>query len=259
MAINKASLAAGLLGAGPVGGGLQKLRITHDGHDGRDPIEALFNPSELSFSRSVQWEEKKIAVQAAGSSWSDATQQFVSVAPQTMSLDLFFDTYESRAENSGWQRAAAFVAPANPFAAGDASDVTKLTRRIADLAMPDYHLHRPPVCVLSWGSYTIFYGVLTQLEQRLTMFLPSGTPVRATLTCSFVEIHTRSHAGVVREPTSADVVKTRVVRRGDTLHSLAAQEYRDPGLWRHIATANGIIDPLSVAPGTVLSIPKLAR
>jgi nucleoid-associated protein YgaU len=259
MAINKAGLASELLGVGPGDGGLQKLRITHDGYGGQTPIEALFNPSEISFSRSVQWEEKKIAVQGYGATWSDAMQQFVAVTPETLSLELFFDTYESRAEASGWKRAAAFVAPANPFAASDASDVTKLTRRIADLAVPDHELHRPPVCVLSWGAYTIFYGVLTQLDQRLTMFLPSGIPVRATLSCTFVEIHTRSHAGVVREPNSADVVKTRVLRRGDTLHSLAAQEYRDPGLWRHIATANGIIDPLAVTPGTVLTIPKLAR
>ena len=248
--LNKAAALAGL---GSVGGGLQKLRIVHDGHDGDKPIVALFNPGELSFSRSVNWEEKKVAVQAYGATWSDATQQFVAVAPETLTLELFFDTYESRDGVS----LTALIAPTNPFATGDASDVTVHTGRVADLALPDFDLHRPPVCWLTWGSNVLFRGVLTQLDQRLTMFLADGTPVRATLTCTFVELFTRAHSGVVREPQSADVAKTRVVRRGDTLSAIAAQEYRDATKWRVIARANGIVDPLSLVPGTVLAIPKL--
>ena len=60
-----------------------------------------------------------------------------------------------------------------------------------------------------------------------------------------------------RELHSADVTKTRQVRRGDTLQSIAAEEYNDPRLWRAIATANSIVNPRQLLPGTVLSIPKL--
>ena len=234
-------------------GGLQKLTITHDGHRDRDPIVALFNPHELVYSRSVDWHQRKIAVQGYGASWADSMQEFVAVSPETLALELFFDTYESRSA-AGASALLASVTGSGPAAS---CDVTRHTDRVAALALPDHELHRPPACVLSWGTHTVFRGVLVRLDRRLTMFLPDGTPVRATLSCTFVEIHTRSHAGVVREPHSADVVKTRVVRRGDTLHSLAAEEYRDPALWRHIALANGVVDPLAVAPGTVLTIPKL--
>ena len=51
--------------------------------------------------------------------------------------------------------------------------------------------------------------------------------------------------------------KSRQVRRGDTLQSLAAEEYGDPRQWRHIAVANGIVNPRDLRPGTVLTIPKL--
>jgi nucleoid-associated protein YgaU len=61
------------------------------------------------------------------------------------------------------------------------------------------------------------------------------------------------------EPESSDVVKSRVLRRGETLHSLAAQEYGDPSRWRHIAAANGITNPRNVRPGTSLTIPTLAE
>lgn len=261
MTVNKASMASNLLGLGPGGGGLQKLRITYDRHDGTQggPIEALFNPHEISRSRSVSWHRKKIASQGGGWTWSDTEQQFQSVQPETLSLELFFDTYESRVQSSDWKRAASFVQPVNPFQTGDATDVTRLTEQVAQLAEVDRELHHPPVCHLSWGAFTdIFTGVLTQLDQRFTLFLADGTPVRATLSCSFLEFETQAHRRA-RELNSADVVKTRVVRRNDTLHSLAAEEYRDPGRWRHIARANGIVNPRDLRPGMVLTIPRLDR
>ncbi|MGQ0778521.1 MAG: CIS tube protein [Pseudonocardiales bacterium] len=261
MARNKASMAAELLGLGPGGGGLQKLRITHDGQDYKKngPIEALFNPHEISTSRSVSWQQKKAASQGGGWTWSDMEQEFLAVAPETLSLELFFDTYESRSQASDSKRAASFVQAFGVFQTGEATDVTKLTRRVAKLAEVDKELHHPPICRLSWGAFTnIFTGVLTQLDQRFTLFLADGTPVRATLSCSFVESPTPADVRA-REMNSADVVKTRVVRRHDTLHSLAAEEYRDPSLWRHIASANGIVNPRELKPGTVLTIPKLSR
>lgn len=261
MGLNKASVASELLGLGPGGGGLQKLQITVDQHNGTrsDPIEALFNPQEISQSRSVSWQQKKTASQGGGWTWSDTRQHFRSVGAETLTLVLFFDTYESRSRASGWKQAASFVQPTNPFQASDATDVTALTSQVAKLAEVDKELHHPPVCHLSWGAFTDFFtGVLTQLDQRFTLFLPDGTPVRATLTCNFVEFETKAHYKA-RELNSADVVKTRVVRRHDTLHSLAAEEYRDPSLWRHIASANGIVNPRDVQPGTVLTIPKLSR
>jgi nucleoid-associated protein YgaU len=138
----------------------------------------------------------------------------------------------------------------------NATDVRKLTDQIARLAQADVELHRPPVCHLKWGAFEIFNGVLTRLDQRFTMFLADGTPVRATLTCSFAEYQTKANS-LAYESHSADVARTRIVRRNDTLHSLAAEEYNDPALWRHIARANGITNPRDLEPGTVLTIPKL--
>jgi nucleoid-associated protein YgaU len=259
MSINKGRMASELLGLGPGGGALRKLRITHDGRDcvRNGPIEALFNPNEISLSRSVEWHERKPASYGGRRSAPEPEQEFGGVSPETLSIDLFFDTYESRASASGWQQVASFVQPTNPFQASDATNVTKLTDRVVQLAEVDPEKHRPPVCKLSWGAFTnIFTGVLTSLDQKFTLFLADGTPVRATLSCSFVESRGAS-SGLARELHSADVVKTRTVRRNDTLHSLAAELYGDSRLWRHIATANGIVNPRILQPGIVLTIPKL--
>lgn len=256
MSINKGRTASELIGLGPGGGALRKLRITHDGRDcaRNGPIEALFNPNEISLSRSVEWHERKPASYGGRRTAAEPEQEFGGLSPQTLSIELFFDTYESRASASGLQQVASFVTPTNPFQASDATNVTKLTDRVVKLAEVDTELHRPPLCKLSWGAFTnIFTGVLTQLDQRFTLFLPDGTPVRATLSCSFVE-----SPSTARELHSADVVKTRTVKRNDTLHSLAAELYGDARLWRHIATANHIVNPRTLQPGTVLTIPKLS-
>src|SRR5262249_56354057 len=56
---------------------------------------------------------------------------------------------------------------------------------------------------------------------------------------------------------SSDTAKQCVVRRGDTLSSIAAAEYSDPSQWRPIAHHNGLEDPLDLRPGMVLLLPAL--
>jgi nucleoid-associated protein YgaU len=56
---------------------------------------------------------------------------------------------------------------------------------------------------------------------------------------------------------SADRTKRRVLKQGDTLQSLATQEYDDPRQWRAIAQANNIDNPLTISVGQGLIIPSL--
>ncbi|GAA5193533.1 peptidoglycan-binding protein [Rugosimonospora acidiphila] len=213
---------------------VQKLRISYAGGATRSTqtVTLAYNPGQISRSRSVNWHRTK--VKSGGSPKWAAPQQFLGLEPESLSVELFFDTY------------------------GSGQDVTRATGRIAVLAEVDRELHSPPVCRLSWGTQSeIFTGVLTQLDQRFSMFASDGTPVRATLNCTFIEYQTSAEAKA-NEPHSADVVKVRVVRRGDTLASIAAQEYQDPARWRDIAVANGIANPRTLLPGSVLTIPKLA-
>jgi nucleoid-associated protein YgaU len=102
----------------------------------------------------------------------------------------------------------------------------------------------------------LFQGVLTQLNQDLTYFMADGTPVRATLGCTFMAYQTFDEAKA-SELHSADVEKRRVVRRGDTLTSIAIEQYGDATRWRAIATGNDIDDPRAIKPGDALVIPKL--
>jgi nucleoid-associated protein YgaU len=263
MALSKGKLASDILGVGPGGGGLEKLEIWYKSGRLTETIEALFNPSEISVSRSVNWQTKKRVVPGklvksrGARAATPVEQDFLSVEPATLEIELFFDTYEPHEDKwSLGKIATAFAVPTNPFQSATGTDVTVHTRKLASLAKVQPESHEPPRCVLKWGGIVWFRGVLQQISLTYTMFMPDGTPVRATAGCTFVEAETEAEYRR-GELHSADVAKSRIVKRYDTLHSLAAEEYNDPALWRHIARANNIINPRMLKPGDVLIIPPL--
>ena len=257
MSINRAKVVSEVLGLGSGGGELQKLTIYYEksGRRGPGSIPALFNPSEITLTKTANWEQQHAAGQG-GLGATSVEQEFRSVDAERFSIELFFDTYESRSSALTSAGAAASFLPASLIPGRGSSDVRYYTDQIAQLVKVDTELHRPPVCDLRWGVFDIFTGVLTTLSQRFTLFLDDGTPVRATLTCDFVEASTLAQARAT-ELHSSDVVKTRQARRHDTLQSVAADEYGDPAQWRLIAAANGIVNPRDLPPGTILTIPKL--
>ena len=222
---------------------LERLRIKN--LDTGEQFFVLFNPSEYTLEDASHWADQDKMGQKPELHYTGGDRK-------KLSMELFFDTYEPVSAAVPGGRAAAASLLASLIPGRTATDVRHYTDQIARLVDVDADLHRPPICDLRWGVFDIFTGVLTSLLQRFTLFLDDGTPVRATLTCDFVEVGTQA-----TELHSSDVAKTRQVRRHDTLQSLAAEEYGDPALWRPIATANGIINPRNLLPGTILAIPKL--
>jgi len=121
---------------------------------------------------------------------------------------------------------------------------------------PDPKLHAPPIVAFVWGRRT-FKGVLDGLDIAYQLFDQSGLPLRAKLSITLKEY--RPVAVQLREfrRSSASVDKTYLVRRGDTLITIAADVYADPARWRELALANAIRNPRSVRPGQLLLVPRL--
>jgi nucleoid-associated protein YgaU len=189
-----------------------------------ETIEVLFNPNEYRLSVANQFAEVSIPGLEA------PPIQFVRGGARTLSMQLFFDTYEA------------------------GTDVREHTGRVERLLDTDPELHAPPVCLFSWGTFN-FQGVLERAEQRFTLFFPSGVPARATVDVTFKEF---SDQGLrMGKHRSANFDKRHTVRRGDNLSSIAGKEYGDPRNWRPIAEANAMDDPLALQPGRVLTIPAI--
>ncbi len=117
-------------------------------------------------------------------------------------------------------------------------------------------LHAPPIVRFTWDTQ-IFKGVMESCNVTYLLFTPDGIPVRAKVSISLKEY--RPVEIQLKEPprSSPDVEKKYVVRRGDTLSNIAAGVYRDSGVWRAIAIANGIRDPRTLEPGRLLVLPRL--
>jgi hypothetical protein len=194
--------------------------------DGRLAIRVMFNPTQYSIDKGNQIAEAGIPGLEA------PVLQYIHGNTRTLSMDLFFDTYEEQ------------------------TDVRDHTNEIYDLLGIDSDTHVPPICRISWGNFE-FRGVMDKVSGKFTLFLADGTPVRATLSVTFKEfIDVR--VMVRRKPThSADHRKTRVVRRGDSLSMIAFEEYQDAGKWRPIADANSLENPRQLEPGRRLVIPAL--
>jgi LysM repeat protein len=120
----------------------------------------------------------------------------------------------------------------------------------------DSELHAPPILIVTMASLRL-RCVLSRVSEQYTMFMPDGMPVRARLTCSFLEVVDPEQDAKEANLQTADFSKVHVVARGDTLSSIAASRYEDAGKWRPIALANGIANPLRIAVGQSLRIPAL--
>lgn len=198
------------------------------------PIEVRYNPTQYTFDKTVHLAEAGVTGLGA------PILQFTHGGPRTLTMDLFFDSYEKK------------------------EDVRKYTNEIYGLTSVESETHVPAVCLFKWGAgawgkrdQNSFRCVVERISGKFTLFLADGTPVRAMLTVTFKEAVDVKLA--VRSPAtaSADHTKTRIVKRGDTLATIAATEYGDQTMWRPIADVNRVHNPRRLAPGTVLVIPAL--
>jgi hypothetical protein len=117
-------------------------------------------------------------------------------------------------------------------------------------------LHAPPIVRFVWDRQ-VFVGVLESLNTTYVLFTREGVPIRAKLSVTLKEYRPAAVQVKERPTSSPDFDKNWVVRRGDTLSSIAGAVYRDAGKWRAIAANNGIADPRRLAPGRVLALPRL--
>ncbi len=205
--------------------------------DTGDRIEVLFNPNEYTLSKGNNF------AQAAVPGLSTPLLQFVAGSLRRLDMELVFDSYEAHTHASR---------TVNP----PRSDVRKLTQKVVELLAINPATHAPPIVLFNWGGLS-FTGVMAKVDQRYTMFLEDGTPIRARLQVSMQEWKTAlQEAQEVRRQT-ADYTRLYRLGQGETLSAAAAVFYKDPGLWRPIAIANRIDNPRRLPVGLTVVIPKL--
>jgi nucleoid-associated protein YgaU len=200
---------------------------------GEGEIVFTFNPNQFSISKSAGW--SRVPQRTATSS---AMPQFTGSEPAILTLEVFFDASEAQ----------------TPRVAADVQRLLDCVRPLRQTIASDEP--SPPLVVFGWGRFTSFVAIVKQVNANYTMFRPDGTPTRATATITLEEIPTDPPPR--QNPTSGALAAHRVhqVVAGDSLASIAYEEYGDATLWRRIAELNDIDDPMRVPPGRPLLVPS---
>ncbi len=227
------------------------VRLDTKGRPQFPSLAVQFNPTEFTLSKSVQTAEAGIP------GLDSPILQFVRGQGETMSVDLFFDTTE------------------NGTSGDNTVAVTEQTDLFYQMIKIDQQTHAPPVLRFTWGSKSNFPGshmnghwwsqnrsngftcIVESVRQRFTLFSPDGKPLRATLTVSLKEYKTIEQQVKELGLQSPDRTHAWVVRQGDTLARIAADQYDDPAQWRVIAEHNNVVDPLGIEAGDILELPPL--
>jgi LysM repeat protein len=192
------------------------------GEKSRD-ISVLFNPSEYTLEKENEY--ASIGIPGLES----PILQFIRGGQETLSMELFFDSYEQK------------------------RDVRDYTDQITGLLKIDRNIRAPPLLKFIWGKLS-FTSVLKRATRKFTMFLPDGTPVRATMNVTFQKYQTDDATEEI-DSGSADKTRIYTVNEGDSLWRLSARFYGSPGMWRKIADKNQFEDPLKLNSGTRIVIP----
>ena len=220
--------------------GLTKAKLEIEKEVGMSIIEVLFNPSEYQLTDGASYSEKKIP------GLDGPILQYISGDATELSLNLFLDTYVPPAASS----LISFGTPKQ------STDVSNITKQIADATSIDGSMHRPPKVTFRWGSLN-FQGVVTKMNHTYTMFTESGMPVRAKVSLTFKSLISLKDMKRKSPFESPDRTKYRTLRQGMGLWDIANMEYGDPDMWKVIARENGILNPLEVRPGQVVKLPAL--
>lgn len=222
--------------------GLTKAKLEIEKEVGRSVIDVLFNPSEYQLTDGANYSEKKIP------GLDGPIIQYISGEATELSLSLFLDTYVPKKSKSLFSFGGEST--------DSSTDVSDITRKIADATSIDGSLHRPPKVTFKWGSLN-FVGVVTKFNHTYTMFAENGMPVRAKVNLTFKSLISPDDTRRKSPFESPDRTKYRTIRQGLGLWDLANMEYGDPDMWKVIARANGIMNPLDVKPGQVVKLPAI--
>ncbi len=139
-------------------GTLEKAILIHQPQDDSKNIEFMFNPNELVFEHSMEFNES----QGARTERGYPKISFAYRNPCVLSIsNILFDGYEQGESVAGY--------------------LNKLIQSVYFADSGEAKNKRPPFYIFAWGNKQYFTCFVEKLTYRLSRFLEDGTPVQAVV------------------------------------------------------------------------------
>ena len=197
-----------------------------------DTFESYVNPNEITVAYEMEYDS------AQGSGTTGSRMDFKKVKPGDMSLAFFLD---------------------GTGANGVKIDVQTQVEKFQTVTGYNGDIHRPNYLKIAWGTIQIKRCVLKSASIAYKLFKADGTPLRATISATFVDAVEDQTRVALAQDSSPDLTHVRVLRAGETLAGLCQQIYGDPALYLKVARANQFDSVRRLPPGTRVRFPPLQK
>lgn len=210
-------------------------------------VTVQFNPETLK----VTYSNQIVPPRQAGNQSEPASHQFVGAGTTKLALTIWFDVTapplsddpnaDVRAQT---QNVAYFMTPKPQDGAPQASG--------SGGAAPEVQLV-PPAIRFKWGSFQ-FDGTMESLDETLEFWSPDGRPLRANMNLALSKPSISAQFLRQAAAKAAGTTGARPFATAGAGASLQAMADLSGGDWKAIATANGIENPRSLAPGQLVDL-----
>ena len=150
------------------------------GIDGGEDIKFMFNPTEITFSRTISLE------QPAGAHTDKGENKVSFKHPNPYSLkisNIIFDTYEEGKSVLNY--------------------ISKLKAAVEFSKSGEGQSKRPPLYLFTWGDTNYLRCFVKTLTFKLTMFLDNGTPVRASVDLDLEQVESSTPLVSMNTPNAS--------------------------------------------------------
>jgi hypothetical protein len=119
-------------------------------------------------------------------------------------------------------------------------------------------IHRPNFLKLIWGDLS-FNCVLKELKIDFTLFKPDGTPLRAMVNATFMQVVDEKRRSAEQGKNSPDLTHVRYVKEGDTLPYMSYKIYGDASYYIQVAKYNGLNNFRNIRPNMKIVFPPIDK
>jgi nucleoid-associated protein YgaU len=213
--------------------------------DGREYFAVDFNPNTFTVTNKIEFKQPKDKGQAGGD------PQFERIPPLEFNIEFTIDGTGVAVKNLSPDHQNHYKSQKQDYVKNKIKELRKITG-----SQINGEIHRPNYLALLWGTFYI-ECVLTSLNIVYNLFDREGAPLRAKVTCSFLERVVPGKAGRQSQLESPDLTKQLVIKEGDILPLIAKNNYESSSYYLQLAKANKLKNFRRIPPGMKLILPPM--